>query len=47
MKYRQSTTASSHILWVWYLLGQYTSIKGSSERTLSPIFWFYTEHKYK
>ena len=34
---RESSKASSQILWFLYLLEQYTSIKGSSETTFSHI----------
>ena len=38
---RQPSTASSHIFWVLYLSGQYASIKGASEITLSLIMLIY------
>ena len=39
MPQEDNSTASSHILWVIYLPGQYTIEKGSSGTTLSHISW--------
>ena len=38
---RESSTALSHVIWVLFLLGQYSIKKGCKEKSMSPISWVF------